>query len=77
MKFIQKPVKFFILNAIKPWEERLNNLETLMHMDKVMNTESEYWNLNNETIPIWFYQMVTSMGLALVFGFILILFGSL
>ena len=48
-----------------------------MHMEKVMSTESEYWSLNNEVIPMWFYQMVVSMGLALIFGFILILFGSL
>jgi len=46
-------------------------------MEKVMSTESEYWSLNNEEIPMWFYQMVVSMGLALIFGFILILFGSL
>ena len=77
LNFIRLSVKYLILNATKPWEDRLESLEALMHMEKVMSTESEYWSLNNEVIPMWFYQMVISMGLALIFGFILILFGSL
>ena len=77
MNLIQKPIKIFLFNAVKPWEDRLESLEKLMHMDKIMSTESEYWSLSNQTIPIWFYQMVISMGLALVFGFTLILCGSL
>ena len=77
MEFIQKPLKIFFINAIKPWEDRLENLEEIMHMDKIMSTESEYWSLNNQEIPFWFYQMVISMGIALIFGFSLIFFGSL
>ena len=77
LNFIRRSVQYLILNATKPWEDRLESLEALMHMEKVMSTESEYWSLNNEVIPMWFYQMVVSMGLALIFGFILILFGSL
>ena len=74
---ISKPVKFFLFNAIKPWEDRIENLESLMHMEKIMSTESEYWSLSNQTIPIWFYQMTISMGVALAFGFALILLGSI
>ncbi len=77
MHFLKKPVKFFLLNATKPWEDRLENLESLMHMDKVMSTDSEYWSLSNETIPGWFYQMCISMGIALFLGFTLILIGSI
>ena len=55
----------------------MENLESLMHMNKIMSTESEYWSISNETIPMWFYQMVISMGVALTFGFMLIFFGSL
>jgi len=77
LNFIQKPVKIFFFNATKPWEDRLENLEEMMHMDKILSTESEYWSLNNQTIPLWFFQMVLSMGVALGFGFFLILIGSL
>ena len=77
MNFIQKPVRFFFFNAIKPWEDRLENLEEMMHMDKILSTESESWSLNNQTIPLWFFQMVLSMGVALTFGFLLILLGSI
>ncbi len=77
MNFIQNPVRIFLFNATKPWEDRLRILESLMHMDKIMSTENESWSLNNQTIPTWFYQMVFSMGIALVFGFALILFGSI
>tara|TARA_B100000212_G_scaffold180923_1_gene136188 strand:+ start:568 stop:801 length:234 start_codon:yes stop_codon:yes gene_type:complete len=77
LNFIQKPLKFFLFNAYKPWQDRMENLEALMHMNKIMSTESEYWSISNQTIPMWFYQMVISMGIALTFGFALILFGSL
>ena len=77
MDFFFKSVKIFLLCAYKPWEDLLQNLESLMHMEKIMSTESEYWNVNNQIIPIWFYQMAVSMGLALTLGFFLILIGSL
>tara|TARA_Y100000589_G_scaffold182713_1_gene173067 strand:- start:1051 stop:1374 length:324 start_codon:yes stop_codon:yes gene_type:complete len=77
LDFFFKSIKIFLLCAYKPYEDLLQHLESLMHMEKIMSTESEYWNLNNQTIPIWFYQMAVSMGLALTFGFFLILIGSL
>ena len=77
MNLILKPLRFFLFNALKPWEQLFENLEAIMHMDKIMSTESEYWELNNQYIPIWFYKMVISIGVALSFGFVLILLGSL
>lgn len=77
MNLIFKPLRFFLFNALKPWEQLYENLEAIMHMDKIMSTESEYWELNNQYIPIWFYKMVISIGVALSFGFVLILLGSL
>ena len=77
MNLILKPLRFFFFNALKPWEELFENLEAIMHMDKIMSTKSEYWELNNQYIPIWFYKMVISIGVALSFGFLLILLGSL
>ena len=77
MNLILKPLRFFLFNALKPWEQLFENLEAIMHMDKIMSTESEYWELNNQYIPIWFYKMVISIGVALSFGFLLILLGSL
>ena len=77
MNLILKPLRFFLFNALKPWEQLYENLEAIMHMDKIMSTESEYWELNNQYIPIWFYKMVISIGVALSFGFVLILLGSL
>ena len=77
MNYLFKSVKIFLFNATKPWVDRLDRLETIMHMDKIMSTESEYWSISNQTIPMWFYQMAISMGVALSFGFALILFGSL
>ena len=77
MNLILKPLRFFFFNALKPWEELFENLEAIMHMDKIMSTESEDWELNNQDIPIWFYKMVISIGVALSFGFLLILLGSL
>ena len=77
MHFFLKSAKVFLFVATKPWEDKFLELETLMHMDKIMSTESEYWSLSNQSIPLWFYQMVISMGIALTFGFVLILLGSL
>ena len=77
MNLILNPLRFFLFNALKPWKQLFENLEEIMHMDKIMSTESEYWELNNQYIPIWFYKMVISIGVALSFGFLLILLGSL
>jgi len=77
LNLILNPLRFFLFNALKPWEQLYENLEAIMHMDKIMSTKSEYWELNNQYIPIWFYKMVISIGVALSFGFLLILLGSL
>ncbi len=48
-----------------------------MKMEKIMNTDSKHWKVNNEKIPLWFYQMLISMGISVLLGFLLILTGSL
>ena len=70
-------MKVFFLTAYKPIEGFLENLEEIMKMDKVMDVTNEKWNKNNEEIPLWFYQMIISMGLSVCLGFLLILAGSL
>ena len=70
-------LKIFFYTAYKPWEKRLEALENVMHMEKIMNTESEHWRKNNDKIPMWFYQMIASMGLSVCLGFFLILAGSI
>ena len=72
-----RPVKVFFITAYKPFDELCENLEMLMRMEKIMNTESKYWSKNNENIPNWFYIMLISMGISVFIGFLLILAGSL
>ena len=70
-------MKVFLLTAYKPIEHLLDSLEEIMKMDRIMDTSSEKWNKQNDKIPLWFYQMIISMGLSVCIGFILILAGSL
>ena len=72
-----RTAKIFIHTAYKPIEELFEVLEDLMKMDKVMNTQSQHWDNHNDKIPIWFYQMLISMGISVMIGFSLILIGSL
>jgi len=74
---ITKPLKIFFYTAYKPLENLFENLEVMMKMEKIMDVKNENWDKNNENIPLWFYQMIISMGLSVCIGFILILVGSL
>ena len=75
--FIKKPLKIFFYTAYKPLEDLFENLEEMMKMEKIMDVKNENWDKSNENIPLWFYQMIISMGLSVCIGFILILAGSL
>tara|TARA_B100000963_G_scaffold164230_1_gene142666 strand:+ start:175 stop:405 length:231 start_codon:yes stop_codon:yes gene_type:complete len=75
--FTKNPLKIFFYTAYKPLEDLFENLEEMMKMEKIMDVKNENWDKNNETIPLWFYQMIISMGLSVCIGFILILAGSL
>ena len=77
MFFILGPLKIFFKVAYKPIEGFLENLEEVMKMEKIMDVSNDNWQKNNEEIPLWFYQMIISMGISVCFGFLLILFGSL
>ena len=77
MDFLTKPLKYFSYTALKPWHRRINSLDEMMHMDRIMSIESENWSKANDKIPAWFYQMIVYMGLAVSTGFILIFLGSL
>ena len=77
MYFISRPLKVFLNTAYKPIEGLLETLEELMKMEKIMDVSNDNWETNNEQIPLWFYQMIISMGISVCFGFLLILFGSL
>ena len=77
MYLISKPLKVFLNTAYKPIEGFLENLEELMKMEKIMDVSNDNWDKNNEQIPLWFYQMIISMGLSVCIGFFLILVGSL
>ena len=77
MLFVLKPLKVFLLTAYKPIDEFLENLEEIMKMEKINDVSNENWDKNNEKIPLWFYQMIISMGISVCVGFILILAGSL
>ena len=77
MYFISGLLKVFFLTAYKPIEGFLENLEEIMKMEKIMDVTNEKWDKNNEKIPMWFYQMIISMGLSVCLGFLLILAGSL
>ena len=70
-------LKVFFLTAYKPIEGFFEVLEEIMKMERIMDDTSESWNRNNEKIPLWFYQMIISMGVSVCIGFILILAGSL
>ena len=77
MYYISRPLKVFLITAYKPIEGFLETLEEVMKMEKVMDVSNDNWQKNNEEIPLWFYQMIISMGISVCFGFLLILFGSL
>ena len=70
-------MKVFLLTAYKPIEGFLEILEEIMKMEKIMDVSSDNWKKNNEEIPLWFYQMIISMGISVCIGFLLILIGSL
>tara|TARA_B100000900_G_C20164850_1_gene547424 strand:+ start:318 stop:551 length:234 start_codon:yes stop_codon:yes gene_type:complete len=75
--FISGLLKVFFLTAYKPIEGFFEALEEIMQMERIMDDNSESWNRNNEKIPLWFYQMIISMGISVCLGFLLILAGSL
>mgnify|MGYP001327962394 CR=1 FL=1 len=77
MYFISGLLKVFFLTAYKPIEGFFEALEEIMQMERIMDDNSESWNRNNEKIPLWFYQMIISMGISVCLGFLLILAGSL
>ncbi len=77
MYFIKRPLKVFFITAYKPIESFLETLEELMKMEKIMDVSNNNWHKNNDQIPLWFYQMIISMGISVFLGFLLILFGSL
>ncbi len=70
-------MKVFLITAYKPIEAILEALEEVMKMEKIMDVSNDNWQKNNEEIPLWFYQMIISMGISVCLGFILILIGSL
>tara|TARA_Y100001933_G_scaffold151163_1_gene149588 strand:+ start:224 stop:436 length:213 start_codon:yes stop_codon:yes gene_type:complete len=70
-------VKVFLNTAYKPIEGFLESLEEVMKMEKIMDVSNNKWRKNNEQIPLWFYQMIISMGISVCVGFLLILAGSL
>ena len=70
-------MKYFIYTALKPYQDIFEILENLMRMEKIMDTKSEHWNFYNDKIPNWFYKMITMMGISVLLGFLLILFGSI
>ena len=77
MYFISRALKVFLITAYKPIEGFLEILEEVMKMDKIMDVSNDNWQKNNEEIPLWFYQMIISMGISVCLGFLLILIGSL
>ena len=77
MYFISKTLKVFLITAYKPIEGLLEILEEVMKMEKIMDVSNDNWQKNNEEIPLWFYQMIISMGISVCLGFLLILIGSL
>ncbi len=77
LNFILSPLKVFLLTAYKPIENLLESLEEIMKMEKILDASSEKWDKQNDKIPLWFYQMIISMGVSVCIGFILILAGSL
>ena len=77
LNFILSPLKVFLLTAYKPIENLFESLEEIMKMEKILDASSEKWDKQNDKIPLWFYQMIISMGVSVCIGFILILAGSL
>ena len=77
MYLILRPLKVFLFTAYKPIEGFLETLEEVMKMEKIMDVSNDNWQKNNEEIPLWFYQMIISMGISVCLGFVLILIGSL
>ncbi len=70
-------MKVFFNTIYKPVEGFLETLEEVMKMEKIMDVSNDSWQKNNERIPLWFYQMIISMGISVCIGFLLILVGSL
>ena len=77
LNFVLSPLKVFLLTAYKPIENLLESLEEIMKMEKILDASSDKWDKQNDKIPLWFYQMIISMGISVCIGFILILAGSL
>ena len=77
MDFISEALKVLLQTAYKPIEGLLENLEEVMKMEKIMDVSNDSWQKNNEEIPLWFYQMIISMGISVCLGFLLILIGSI
>ena len=70
-------MKVLLLTAYKPIEGFFETLEEVMKMEKIMDVSNDNWQKSNEEIPLWFYQMIISMGISVCLGFLLILIGSL
>tara|TARA_B100000579_G_C22460009_1_gene678474 strand:- start:80 stop:292 length:213 start_codon:yes stop_codon:yes gene_type:complete len=70
-------MKYFIYTALKPYQDIFEILESLMRMDKIMDSKSENWSFYNDRIPNWFYKMIIMMGISVFLGFLLILVGSI
>ena len=70
-------MKVFLSTAYKPIEGFLETLEEVRKMEKIMDVSNDNWQKNNEEIPLWFFQMIISMGISVCLGFLLILIGSL
>ena len=70
-------MKVFLITFYKPIEGFLETIEEVMKMDKIMDVSNDNWQKSNENIPLWFYQMIISMGISVCLGFFLILIGSL
>ena len=67
--FLSKSSDYFSID----FPTLLETLEEVMKMEKIMDVSNDNWQKNNEGIPLWFYQMIISMGISVCLGFLLIL----
>ncbi len=63
--------------GVYPYINSYQSLEKIMHMEKIMSSKDPEWKISNDNIPNWFYNMLLSMGFAVLLGFLLILAGSI